>query len=152
MRLSDEEIRNRLDQFKAACRHAGLKLTHQRIEVFREVARTDDHPDAETVYRGVRRRVPTVSLDTVYRTLWMLIDLGLLNTLGPPQDRVRFDANTNPHHHFVCRKCGAAHDFTSREFDVLRAPDAVRKLGSVATIHVEFRGVCARCLNDTDGK
>ncbi len=152
MHFSDEEVQSRLDRFKAECRRAGLKLTHQRIEIFRELARTGDHPDAETVYRRVRRRVPTVSLDTVYRTLWMLIDLGLVNTLGSPRGRVRFDANTNPHHHFVCRKCGAAHDFYSRDFDLLNVPDAVRKLGSVATAHVEFRGVCARCLNDTRGE
>ena len=63
-----------------------MKLTHQRMEIFREVARTADHPDAQTVYERVRKRVPAVSLDTVYRNLWLLSDLGLLSTLGPPRN------------------------------------------------------------------
>ncbi|MCK7479895.1 MAG: transcriptional repressor [Candidatus Moduliflexus flocculans] len=52
-----------------------------------------EHPDADAVFRAVRKRVPTVSIDTVYRTLWMLNDLGLVTTLGPRRESVRFDAN-----------------------------------------------------------
>ena len=77
-------------------------MTHQRLEIFREVASTIEHPDADTVFRAVQRRMPTVSLDTVYRTLWMLHDLGLVTTLGPQRNGVRFDANLERHHHYVC--------------------------------------------------
>jgi Fur family transcriptional regulator, peroxide stress response regulator len=120
-------------------------MTHQRIEIFREVAKSGDHPDAETVYKGVRRRIPSVSLDTVYRTLWLLLDLGLITTLGPPRDRARFDGNVSTHHHFVCTKCGVAHDFYSEEFDQLTVPATVKDLGSVERIQVECRGLCSRC-------
>lgn len=145
MQLSDD-ARARMERFKQACRKAGLKLTHQRIEVFREVASTDEHPDAEKVFRGVSDRIPSISLDTVYRTLWMLVDLGLVATLGPSGNRARFDANTTPHHHFVCTECKAAHDFYSRDFDELETPESVHTMGDVAEVHVEFRGKCARCL------
>src|SRR4030065_507057 len=64
--------------------------THQRREVFRGIAGSTEHPDAETVFRGVRARVPTVSIDTVYRTLWLLHGLGLGTTPGPPRGGVRF--------------------------------------------------------------
>ena len=66
-----------MQHFEQVCRGAGVKLTHQRMEVFREVALSGDHPDAETIYRRVRARIPTVSLDTVYRALWLLAELGL---------------------------------------------------------------------------
>ena len=85
MALAPDEIQHRMIRFKEALARAGVKLTHQRLETFSEAARTGEHPDAETVFRGVRERLPTVSLDTVYRTLWLLIDLGVLITLGPPR-------------------------------------------------------------------
>ena len=59
-------------------------------------------------------------------------------------------ALVNPHHHFVCRKCGAAFDFSCRDLDVLKTPDEVKKLGTVGSVHVEFRGLCARCLEDEE--
>ena len=90
------------------------------MEIFREVAQTGDHPEAERVHQGVRERMPTISLDTVYRTLWLLKDLGLINTLGPPRERTRFDANLSRHHHFVCIRCGLTRDIYSDELDELR--------------------------------
>ena len=145
MSVSRDEVQRRLGRFRDVCRHAGMKLTHQRTEIFREVARTDDHPDAQTIYGRVRERIPAVSLDTVYRNLWLLDDLGLITTVGPPRERARFDGNTAPHHHFICSQCGMAQDFYSREFDELRPPSEVEAMGSVQATHVELRGLCLRC-------
>ena len=145
MKNNSEEIKRRIDRFKDVCRRSRLKLTHQRLEIFSEVARSGDHPDVETIYKGGRKRMPTVSLDTVYRTLWLFMDLGLITTLELPRERVRFDANTDSHHHFLCKQCGKACDFYSREFDGLEIPAAGKALGSVATVHVEFRGLCSHC-------
>ena len=58
-----------IERCKEVLKAAGVRVTHQRLEIFREVASSTAHPDAETVFRGVRDRLPTVSLDTVYRTL-----------------------------------------------------------------------------------
>jgi len=127
------------------CRSAGVKITHQRMEIFRQVAESGRHPDAAAVFRGVRERVPTISLDTVYRTLWLLTDLGLIRTLGPPRERARFDANLRRHHHFVCRRCGLIRDFYSDAFDELQLPEVVATIGLVETTHVEAEGVCRVC-------
>jgi Fur family peroxide stress response transcriptional regulator len=145
MQLTPTQIDQQLARFTAVLHGAGVKATHQRLEIYREVLGSRDHPDAETVFNGVRRRVPTVSRDTVYRTLWLLADLGLIGTLGQPRERVRFDANTLPHHHFVCTACGTALDFTSAEFDTLAVPRAAAKLGKVQRASVELRGVCNGC-------
>jgi Fur family transcriptional regulator, peroxide stress response regulator len=139
------EVERRLEKFKASARRSGVKLTHQRLEIFREVAASLDHPNAESVFRAVQPRMPTVSLDTVYRTLWLLADLGLVTTLGPRRETVRFDANLNHHHHYVCTRCGLARDLDGAELKALHIPDTVRNLGSVVTTHVEVRGVCNRC-------
>lgn len=130
---------------KAVAKEAGVKLTHQRLEIFRELAATEGHPDAESLFRAVQERVPTVSLDTVYRTLWMLHDLGLVATLGPKREGMRFDANLEQHHHYVCVRCGLVRDFESDELNSLRVPDSVKDLGGILDARVEVRGVCASC-------
>jgi Fur family peroxide stress response transcriptional regulator len=152
MKTDKREIECRMIRFEQVCRTAGVKLTHQRMEIFREVARTGDHPDAETVYRGVRRRIPTMSLDTVYRALWLLGDLGLVKTLGSARERARFDANLSRHHHFVCRRCGMVRDFYSDAFDELRLPRSIKEIGRVETTHVEARGVCRACARTNKAK
>ena len=129
MKLSKNEIENRIRIFENMCRKLGVKRTHQRMEIFREVAQTVEHPDAEMVYRSVSERIPTMSLDTVYRTLWLLKDLGLITTLGSPKERTRFDANLDHHHHFVCVKCGLTRDFYSDELDSLKLPDSLLSIG-----------------------
>jgi len=139
------EVERRIEKLKVASRDTGIKLTHQRLEIFREIAASVEHPDADAVFQAVRRRMPTVSLDTVYRTLWMLNDLGLISTLGPRRERVRFDANLRHHHHYVCTRCALARDFESTSLDVLRLPEAVKDFGTVVATHVEVLGVCNRC-------
>ena len=147
MKVSKQEIERRMDRFEEACKSAGARLTHQRMEIFREVAQSGDHPDVEKVFRGVRERMPTVSMDTVYRTLWWLAELGLITILGPPRERVRFDANLSRHHHFVCARCGLTRDFVSDDFDNLQLPDSVLAIGHVEKTQVEIKGLCHRCAS-----
>lgn len=131
--------------FERTCREAGIRLTPQRLEIFREVARTGDHPDAETVFVRVREHLPSVSLDTVYRTLWLLNEHGLITTLGPSRARTRFDANLERHHHFICIRCGLTRDFHCDLMDGLEPPSAARSFGRVETMMIEARGVCRAC-------
>jgi Fur family peroxide stress response transcriptional regulator len=144
-----QEVKRRLARFERLCREAGVRLTHQRLEIFREVAQTGDHPDAEMVYRRVRERIPTVSLDTIYRTLWLLNDHGLITTLGPSRERTRFDANLTRHHHFVCVRCGLTRDFYSEELDDLKLPRSATAFGRIEATLVELRGICRKCAANT---
>ena len=149
-RVNADETARRVAQFKAITKERGVKLTHQRLEIFREVASSLEHPDAETVFRAVRARMPTVSLDTVYRTLWLLSDLGLVSTLGAPRESVRFDANPRKHHHYVCVRCGLTRDFESAELHALRLSNTVDGFGSVLSTHIEVRGICEACAQSTE--
>lgn len=152
MQIKQKEVEQRMQHFETVCRDEGIKLTHQRIEIFREVAQTGDHPDADLVFHRVRTRIPTVSLDTVYRTLWLLNDLGLLVTLGSSRGRTRFDANLHNHHHFVCGQCGFTRDFYSNELDNIRLPDSLDAFGEIEATHVEVRGICRDCAEKEEAK
>ena len=142
----------RIAHLIAAVREAGGKVTHQRLEILREVATTTEHPDADTVFRAVQQRTPTVSLDTVYRTLWMLHDLGLVTTLGPRREGVRFDANLKAHHHYICVGCGLVRDFESEQFDSIPVPKSAKQFGSILNAQVQVRGLCAGCQKLSETK
>ena len=145
MKIKKKEVEQRMKHFETVCRDEGIKLTHQRMEIFREVAQTEDHPDADQIFQRVRDRIPTVSLDTVYRTLWRLKDLGLIVPLGSSRERTRFDANLKNHHHFVCGRCGFTRDFFSNDFDNIKLPESISSLGEIEATHVEVRGICREC-------
>jgi Fur family peroxide stress response transcriptional regulator len=87
-------------------------------------------------------------MDTVYRTLWLLTDLGLISTLGFRRDAVQFDANLQPHHHYVCVKCGQISDVQFLELERLQLQEHLHRLGTVESAHLEIRGVCADCVLD----
>lgn len=151
-KINNRKVKERMASFETVCHEAGIKLTHQRIEIFREVAQTGDHPDAEAVFARVRKRLPTVSLDTVYRTLWLLSDLELITVMGARRERTRFDANLERHHHFVCEQCGFTRDFTSSELDRINLPDTLKELGILKNTHVEVRGICHSCAEGKNKK
>lgn len=139
------KLDERLTLFREVCRRRGLRITPQRTEVFRAVAGTDEHPDAEAILRRVRKRVPKVSLDTVYRILYRLEDEGLISRVQMSADRLRFDGNVALHHHFVCSQCGLVRDFKSDDVDRVRLPDEVRTWGDIKVRHLQVRGVCRQC-------
>lgn len=126
-------------------RRHGLKVTPQRLEIFAALMAGEDHPDAEAVYQNVRQRVPSISRDTVYRTLTTFEEKGLVRRAEILSGPSRFDANTEPHHHFVCSLCGAIKDFASEALDRMSLPASVKKLGRVDFAQVQVRGICKDC-------
>ncbi len=126
-------------------RRHGLKVTPQRVAMFAALDGNDGHPDVETVYQNVLLRVPSISRDTVYRTLATFEDKGLIRRAEILSGPSRFDANTEPHHHFVCTACGQIKDFNSEALDRLTLPASVKKLGSVDFAQVQACGICKDC-------
>jgi Fe2+ or Zn2+ uptake regulation protein len=113
-----------------------MRLTDQRRLILAVVQATDTHPTAERVHAAVRRRIPRVSLGTVYRNLRLLARHGLLAEIaGGPT--LRFDARVERHHHFTCTGCGHIFDLDDRV--------AARTGFRVSHHRIEFYGQCARC-------
>lgn len=146
MKVTKDILKQRMDQFRAACEQRELKVTHQRIEIYRELASTEDHPDAENIYKAVKRRIPTISLDTVYRNLKLLADEDVISVVGISNERLRFDANMGRHHHFVCVKCGVIRDFDAESIGPLEPPPEAEAFGTAHSLHLEVKGVCLNCL------
>lgn len=134
-----------LERLREALESRGVKLTQQRIEIFREVCRSEAHPTVSEVHEAVRGRLPSISLDTVYRTLWLFSEIGIVNPVSTRGGRVMFDSNLHQHHHFVCARCGETIDFQCTDLDRISVPDEARSLGWVWGAHMEVRGLCNGC-------
>lgn len=145
MPVAHDEVERRVARMKDGLRSNGMRLTHQRIEVVREIAASEEHPDVERVFQNVRGRVPTISLDTVYRTIGTLVELGYVNRTMLTPGPARYDANVTHHHHFVCTRCGTARDVNDPGLDAVRLPDGAVEFGRVEAVEVRLRGVCAEC-------
>jgi Fur family transcriptional regulator, peroxide stress response regulator len=144
---ADEEAR-RVEELSLGLRDSGLRLTHQRLEIVRVIAADRTHPDVETVYEAVRKRVPTISLDTVYRTLATLTERGLITRVQFLPGPARYDVNQARHHHFVCTRCGLVRDIEDRDLDAIQATAAVTRIGRPEAVTVQFRGVCDACQSE----
>ncbi len=136
---------NTLEQFRLLCQKHGIKLTYQRLEIFRVLLSSTDHPTAEEIYARVKEKVPTISLDTIYRTLTTFEELGLVKRFYLFDDKARFDPNTKPHFHLICTKCQKILDFYWPEIKNIKIPDQVKKWGKINQLYLEFRGVCRQC-------
>ncbi len=141
---SMQELQERLTGFENKCRKRGLRVTNQRREIFRAVAASRQHPSAETVFLQVRRTMPNVSLDTVYRTLTSLEEMELLSRVGSAA-KERFDADMRPHAHFVCTQCGEVYDIFTPQNMLFAAPREAHQWGEIKFVNVQFRGICKRC-------
>lgn len=140
----EKEITRRVNEFKLYCRAHSLRLTGQRLEIFRAVASSCSHPCAEAVYQVVRKKLPKVSLDTVYRTLSRMEEAGVIGRVGLG-NKGRFDANPAAHYHFVCLNCGEVYDVFPREGEKLSLPGNIAEFGEVKNVNLQFRGICNRC-------
>lgn len=130
-----------------ALRTRGLRLTGPRRVVLEVVRATDSHPTAERVHDLVRRRLPRVSLGTVYRNLRLLVAQGLVKELPGPH--ARFDGNLSEHHHFTCLDCGRMVDVagtvTQPHSRALCSRVAAESGLDVSHHRIEFYGRCAEC-------
>jgi Fur family peroxide stress response transcriptional regulator len=142
-----DDIQNMMDEFSAACRKAGLKLTHQRYKVYLELLKSSDHPAAEALHKRLLVKIPTISLDTVYRTLATFERHGLISRVQTVESHARFEAKLLLHHHVICSVCNNIMDFQWEDFDPLPLPQGLREWGTVSNKHVVVYGVCSRCLH-----
>lgn len=149
MPTTPPHIEEQLSSFEQACRSAGLRVTHQRLEVYRQLALLDTHPTAEALYQELRKKISTLSLDTVYRTLATLVDHRLVNKIETVESQARYEVTHMRHHHLICSRCGAIMDFQWRFVDEARLPEEVDAWGRIDTRNVVIYGICRNCLQQT---
>ncbi len=134
-----------MERFESLCKARGLRMTHQRMEIFREMARYPGHPTVEMVFKRVRKGIKTISLDTVYRTITTFEELGFVRRIRVFDNSARYDINLSVHHHLVCTHCKTIEDFYWDDFDQMELPEIARGWGDINSKHAEIRGLCRKC-------
>ena len=126
------------------------RMTHQRKVILEEVRKRPVHPTADEIYELVRKRLPHISLGTVYRNLDVLATCGFIRKLEPGQPQMRFDAKTTEHYHTVCTRCGKVEDAPIEPSDdtmevLERALGKLTRYG-IFGHKLEFLGLCKECM------
>ncbi|MFH1217355.1 MAG: Fur family transcriptional regulator [Pseudomonadota bacterium] len=138
-------LSEKMKNFEEACKKANLKITHQRMEIFRELAESNEHPSAETIYKGLQKKLPTISLDTIYRTLATLEKQRLIIRVHTLESQARFEIESGKHHHLICSSCGKITDFLWETFDSSDLPADVQKWGAINNRNATLHGICSAC-------
>ena len=128
------------------------RMTNQRQIIFEEVGRVNSHPTADEVYEMVRKRIPRISMGTVYRNLDLLSKTGLIKKIDPGYPQMRFDGNTRDHYHLTCMSCGRMEDVPVDQpdhslDDLTKALVKVTEY-SIAGHNLEFYGLCPVCTRE----
>lgn len=142
-----EEIEHRLIK---RLREKGYKLTSQRLEIIRLLARDRTHPGAGDIFRKVRKRVPQISMSTVYYTLDMLKKEGLLRELEFYDQDNRYDVTVADHVNLICKKCGKISDLPGEL--PFSAETVLSETGfQPVTMRFEYYGYCKECRRKRAG-
>ncbi len=121
------------------------RRSKQRDAILKIVMNTDTHPDADWIYQEVKKEIPNISLGTVYRNLDFLVKAGEILKLEIAGSTARYDANTESHYHFRCRKCGLMLDLDEPVDHSIEERIALKTGLKISRQRVELTGLCKNC-------
>lgn len=134
-----------MDNITSIFKEKKLKLTHQRLAVYKYLIETKEHPSAEIIYKAIQPVYPTMSLATVYKALKTLVDVGLVQEINVGEGNFRYDATVNDHAHIQCLNCGKVDDLEIDAFPNLNQIAAENSNYKIKWNKLFFYGVCESC-------
>ena len=108
-----------IEQIIAKFHEKGFKVTPQRLAICKYVLSSKDHPTTDMVYLEIKKKYPTISLATVYQTLHLLSNIGMLQELNFNDRISRYDPKTSPHINIICKNCGKVEDYNTEDTERL---------------------------------
>ena len=139
------------ESLQDALRSAGRRLTVQRRLILQVLEESDGHLDADALYDRVKARAPEVSLATVYRTLAVLREIGLVEEHRLGEDHGHYEAvRQEPHYHFTCLRCGKVIEFDTPLVAQIEQDLCEQEGVRVTGAHLHVSGYCARCRDIAD--
>lgn len=145
MKLGKKELEKKLSIFKDICYREGLKITPQRLAIYKELISSFEHPSASNLYEKVKKYFSNISLDTVNRTLLTFNRIGIIRVVEGSGNSKRYDSKLEPHHHFRCVRCNRIIDFYNKEYDDIEIPAEFKAKFIVTTKRINLEGVCNKC-------
>jgi len=137
-----DKLREYLEEFE-------INPSYHRLKVLEYLVKHRTHPTADMIYTAISKDIPTLSKTTVYNTLNVFLEKGIVMALTIDPNEVRYDFNTTPHAHFQCIICGMIYDLEteapSYEGDIVEGHRVLQH-------HVYLRGICRNCWRERDSK
>ncbi|WP_035289612.1 Fur family transcriptional regulator [Clostridium sp. KNHs214] len=134
-----------MNNITSVFKEKSLKLTPQRIAVYKYLKSTKEHPSAETIYKALQKDYPTMSLATVYKALKTLVEVNLIQEINVGEGSFRYDGNVNSHPHIQCLNCGRVDDIENLSFSKLNEDIKEYTNYSVLSNKIYFYGLCPDC-------
>lgn len=134
-----------MDNIVNIFKEKNLKLTPQRLAVYKFLQNTTEHPSVETIYKGLQPEYPTMSLATVYKALKTLVEVDLVQELNVGEGNFRYDAMSKPHPHIQCLKCGKVNDLINITFPDLNTIAQENSEYKILYNKLFFYGYCKDC-------
>jgi Fur family peroxide stress response transcriptional regulator len=131
--------------FREICQENGLAVTHQRQVLYEVMKSMHGHPSPEEVYAKVKKKIPAISLATVYKNIHLFVENGVFREVSMHHGSVRVEMNGEAHHHMVCSKCKAITDIGEEELGLVAKRDKLPGGFLVERYAVDVIGVCAKC-------
>jgi Fur family peroxide stress response transcriptional regulator len=123
----------------------GKRMTRQRRIIYECLVNRKDHPAVESLYQTVKPKFPKLSLQTVYRTISLFEEMGLVRRVAIYKGHIRYDADMQPHSHFLCEDCGIVMDVQSPRIPWMDIVCEAGRLGAVQSGEVLLKGICHGC-------
>ena len=133
------------EDLKQELKMKNISLSHQRLKVLEYLTQNQCHPTVDQIYTDLHKDIPTLSKTTVYNTLRVLVEAGLVRVITIEDHEARYDIEVENHGHFKCQTCGTIHDFCIN-MDRLRPGDLHNF--QINDKNVYFKGICPRCLEN----
>lgn len=131
--------------FRELCEEHGLAATHQRQVLYEVMQSMPGHPSPEEVYARVKKRIPAISLATVYKNIHLFVETGVLKEVSMHHGALRVELKGHLHHHMVCSHCKAITDIEEKDLGVLPALQRLPGGFQVERYAIDVIGVCAAC-------
>ena len=122
-----------------------FRVTPQRLAICEFVLSSKDHPTVDQVYKEVQKKYPNLSLATVYQTLHLLTEIGMLQELGFRDGISRYDPDSSPHINIVCQNCGTIQDYESESVREFLSRITVELNRTLIGQHLEIYTYCCQC-------
>jgi Fur family peroxide stress response transcriptional regulator len=107
----------KVERIRDKIANSQLKVTPQRISVYEAIISMDDHPTAEMIRKKVAKKIPSISLGTVYKTLEAFVEKGLIKKIRTEEDVMRYDPILEKHHHLYCQKTNTIADYYDEQLN-----------------------------------
>ncbi len=137
MRISKEGLEKEL-------KSRNIKLSYQRLKVLEFLVENPSHPTVDEIFTHLHKSISTLSKTTVYNTLHLMINLGLVRAITIEDNEARYEIEIGNHGHFKCEPCGAIYDF-SIDMDAMASKDL--SSFKINKKEVYFKGICPECLS-----